>query len=349
MQGHPRHRAVAIGVFCLYCLYCCAAQAAPGTAVGENIPWTGKPFLDNPDSFHFVVIGDRTGGHRPGVFARAMQKINLLQPAFVLSVGDLIEGYTEDEERLAAEWNQVDEAVAGLEMPFFYTVGNHDLGNNLMRDLWHRRLGKDYYHFIYRGVLFISLNTEDPFVELPAEAMERQARLEAMMRQDPASTQQRILERSREQGKGPTLPGSVHISQEQIDFVARTLNDNKDVRWTVILMHKPAWRYGSKAFEAIENLLRGRPYTVIAGHEHYYEYDSRHGRDYIDMGTTGGIWLRDGPGRLDHIAWVTIADSGPEVAIIALEGLFDKFGPAGNADLQRPDDDSEKEYPQDAM
>lgn len=311
----------------LFAIAGCTSNAPRDSEIGNNVPWTDKDFLNDPDDFQFVVIGDRTGGHRPGVFSSAMQQINLLQPEFVVSVGDLIEGYTEDLEVLEKQWNALDATVNALEMPFFYTVGNHDFGNNIMRELWHRRLGRDYYHFIYRNVLFISLNTEDPPVKLPPEVLARQNRLEVMMREDPVGTQEHILQKSRERGNAPPLPGEVAISPLQLDFVKQTLGDHKDVRWTILLMHKPAWQYDSDEFRQIEEMLRDREYTVIAGHEHYYMYTSRHGRDYIDMGTTGGVWLRDGPGRLDHIAWVTMTDSGPLFANIELDGLSDKQGP----------------------
>ena len=62
--------------------------------IAASVPRTDKPFLDTPDSFQFGVVSDRTGGHRPGVFDQAMDKINLLQPEFVMCVGDLIEGYS---------------------------------------------------------------------------------------------------------------------------------------------------------------------------------------------------------------------------------------------------------------
>ena len=308
-------------------LVSCAPIGEKTLSIPEETPWTKKEFLDDPDNFQFVVIGDRTGGHRPGVFSRAMGQINLLQPEFVVSVGDLIEGYTEDTAALNEQWDYLDKTVDTLDMPFFYTVGNHDIGNNVMRDLWHKRLGKDYYHFIYKDVLFISLNTEDPPIELPPEAVAGQLRLEEMMKNDPQGTQQALLERSRKAGNAPSLPGKVEISPAQIAFVKKVLSDNEDVRWTILLMHKPAWQYGDKQFERIEGMLQDRDYTVIAGHEHYYLYSRRHGRDYIDMGTTGGIWLRDGAGRLDHIAWVTMTEEGPVFANISLDGLFDKRGP----------------------
>lgn len=108
------------------------------------------------------------------------------------------------------------------------------------------------------------------------------------------------------------------------NYVEQALADNPDVRWSLIFMHKPAWIYPDKQFSRIESMLEDRPYSVIAGHEHYYTYTKRLGRDYIDMGTTGGIWLHDGPGRLDHIAWVTMTDEGPIFANIKLDGLMDK-------------------------
>jgi len=43
--------------------------------------------------FTFAIVSDRTGWHRPGVFESAMARLNWLSPDFVMSVGDLIEGY----------------------------------------------------------------------------------------------------------------------------------------------------------------------------------------------------------------------------------------------------------------
>ena len=103
-----------------------------------------------------------TGGHRPGVFKKAMGEVNLLQPEFVICVGDLIEGYIEDKEGLNAQWNEFDGFLNQLEMPFFYVPGNHDISNPVMAEEWQRRFGRSYYHFVYRNVLFLCLNSEDP-------------------------------------------------------------------------------------------------------------------------------------------------------------------------------------------
>ncbi len=69
-------------------------------------PWSDKPVLDDPSRFHIAIMTDRTGGHRPGVWMQAVESINLLRPDFVMSVGDLIEGYTENEAQVQKEWKE---------------------------------------------------------------------------------------------------------------------------------------------------------------------------------------------------------------------------------------------------
>ena len=55
---------------------------------GKN-PWTNLRLNNDPREFRFAVISDRTGGHRPQVFSKAIERLNLLQPEFVVTVGDL--------------------------------------------------------------------------------------------------------------------------------------------------------------------------------------------------------------------------------------------------------------------
>ena len=126
----------------------------------ENKPWTYERANDHKNKFNFVVVADRTGGERKGVWQKGIEKINLIQPAFVVSVGDLINGYTEDLETIEAEWQEFNSFVKKLEMPFFYVAGNHDYTNEVMGNEWFKRFGTDYYHFLYKNVLFICLNSE---------------------------------------------------------------------------------------------------------------------------------------------------------------------------------------------
>jgi len=133
---------------------------------GRTNPWTHLNLYNDPNNFQFAIVSDRTGEHRPGVFADAVQKLNLLKPEFVMSIGDLIEGDIEgdieDENELDRQWNEFDGLVNKLQMSFFYVPGNHDITNEVMAKKWRQRLGRSYYHFVYRNVLFLCLNTEDP-------------------------------------------------------------------------------------------------------------------------------------------------------------------------------------------
>jgi hypothetical protein len=97
---------------------------------------------------------------RRGVFARAVKKTSRLHPEFVMSVGDLIDGYTTSPRVWKQQWRNVDSLLQGFDVPFFYLAGNHDISNATLERVWKERLGATYYHFTYRDVLFLCLNTE---------------------------------------------------------------------------------------------------------------------------------------------------------------------------------------------
>src|SRR5216683_5314556 len=125
--------------------------------VEERNPWTHLRMNNDANEFRFAIVSDRTGGHRARVFSQAVEQLNLMQPEFVLSVGDLIEGYTEAPERMAEEWKEFQGYVCKLQMPFFYVPGNHDLTNAAMEKHWKEKFGRRYYSFVYRNVLFLIL------------------------------------------------------------------------------------------------------------------------------------------------------------------------------------------------
>jgi hypothetical protein len=72
--------------------------------------------------------------------------------------------------------------------------------------------------------------------------------------------------------------------------------------------------------------LANRDHTFFAGHLHYYDYDEIDGREYVTMGPAGASFHHEGPGNVDHISWVTMTEDGPQIANIALKGLFDRKG-----------------------
>ena len=254
---------------------------------GNRHPWTNLNFNNDPDNFQFVVIPDYTGGHRQGVLEDVIRKIHILQPEFVISIGDMIEGYTTNETEIKQQWSAYQNLIKDLDMPFFYIPGNHDYTNEVMARIWNEIFGPSYYYFIYNDVLFLCLNTEESL-------------------------------------KGSDKAG---IDEQQYDFVKETLADHPDVRWTFILMHHPVWLNEKSGYwDEIESLLSDRRYTVFAGHNHQYVKYERNNNKYFILSTAGGVSQLRGPnfGEFDHLALVSMTDDGPLLANLLLQGIWDE-------------------------
>jgi len=126
-----------------------------------KLPVTNIVFNDRDDKIQFAIIADINGGNIPGILEDAREKLNKLQPPFVMSVGDLIDGYTRDSALAEKQWIQFNTQVQLLKMPFFYVSGNHDVSNDFLKQQWNKRFGRTYYNFLYKNALFLILDTED--------------------------------------------------------------------------------------------------------------------------------------------------------------------------------------------
>src|SRR5262249_49906520 len=152
---------------------------------------------------------------------------------------------------IAKEWKEFQTYTSRLQMPFFYVPGNHDVSNPGQADLWKARFGRSYYHFLYKDVLYLAVNSDDP-------------------------------NESKEMGK---------IGREQIEYFQKVLKDNPNVRWIFVLLHKPLWtqtNLDTNGWLDMEKALAGRKYTVFAGHIHRYQKFVRQGMNYYQLATTGG-------------------------------------------------------------
>jgi hypothetical protein len=320
-----------------------AAASAPSAgafrsdaAAGGAHPWTRAPRLGG-GPLRFAVIGDNTGISRPGVFDQAMVQLGWLQPDFVLSVGDLIEGYSTDRTQIARQWAAVEASVAKLGCPFIYTLGNHDVSNAETLDAWHERRGAAYYSFTYKGALFLVLNTEDPPTPMAEKTAKTFYSIVDLMQADPDKAM-KVMDQYLS-GKVPGMSSStkgefdalevVKFSDRQLGWVRETLARHPNPHWTFVVMHKPAWKMQSLDFAKVQALLAGRPHTVLAGHTHYFTHEVFDGRDYINMGTTGGIKQQAGPGTMDHAMVVTLTEQGPLYANTRLNGLMNIAGETG--------------------
>ena len=259
-------------LFCLVTVKGYGQSEFTSNVKSAPFPWTHTRFLETNDNFHFAIVSDRNGGCRPGVFDDAVAKMNLLRPSFVMSIGDFIEGYTDDVNTLKPQWTKVESITNTLQPPFFYVPGNHDYGaynespnaRDVREKLWQTLRGPAYYSFVYRNTLFLCLNS------MGAE--------------------------NHHWGLG----------EKQLAWAKEVLAKNPNVRWTFIFLHAPLWKYDGNGslekgnenpqrFVELEKSLNGRNYTVFAGHWHQYTSYNRQGMKYYVLATTGGDSELRGP------------------------------------------------------
>jgi len=261
------------------------------TAVEAKNPWTSLTPNTATDQFQFAIVSDRTGSHRSGVFSKAVEQINLLQPEFVMSVGDLIEGAATVEGN-TKEWDEFDSYAKKFVMPFFYCPGNHDAMSKVKLSVYNERYGRPYYHFLYKNCLFVVLNSNDP-VDV----------------------------------KGLTTYRGNKVGSQQIEWLGGVLKDNPAVRWTFVFLHHPIWanpNFTESGWLECEKLLGGRKHNVYCGHLHTFRMYPRNGTNYYQLATTGGGSAMRGIdyGEFDQCAWITMKGDAPVMANVVLDGVL---------------------------
>ena len=284
-------------------------------------PWTHNRFDNAEDKFTFAIFSDLNGGEREKVFEVAVAQLSLLRPELILSVGDLIDGGTENRETLRQEWESFDVRASRAVAPVFKVGGNHDLTNLTMRDVWMERYGARYYHFIYKNVLFLALDSEDYFDDRMQEIYEARAEyIELRDSMEPEQVKEMKYMKMPERTTG-------EMGKEQSDYFLKVIAEHPNVDWTFLFMHKPIWlKENDPEFAAIESALSNRPYTMFNGHFHSYSHTIKNGRDYIMLGTTGGSQNADNEMSFDHVMMVTMTKDGPTIGNLKLDGILDKRG-----------------------
>jgi predicted phosphodiesterase len=321
------NRLLLVALFVLLLSGCDGASSPDGAPVfqsdvtGDAQPWTSANFDAAEDKFTFAIHSDLTGGERDGIYEIALAQLNLLRPEFIINVGDLIEGGTEDLANINAQWNSFDDRAERATAPVFYVAGNHDRTGSVLQQVWDERQGRAYYHFRYKDVLFLVLDTEDNTAERIQEIFE--ARNYALQFADAGDWE---AFGKTEYASLPENQGG-NITEQQSQYMQDVIAANADVRWTFLFMHKAPWlRDDTTTFADIENAFANRPYTVFHGHVHAYQHQERRGRDYIRLATTGGVQLPENGRSVDHVTLVTVDNEGVDIANLLMEGILDKTG-----------------------
>jgi len=168
-------------------------------------------------------------------------------------------------------------------MPFFYVAGNHDLTNPFMLDVWRKKFGREYYHFVYQDVLFLMLNSEDP----PGKSGISPAQVEyvkQVLQQVPTPRWTIVALHKPLYSMGPDKNGWLEMEQ--------VLSDRP---YTVFAGH--VHRYEK----------------VIRNGRNHYQLATTGGSSKLS-----GI----ASGEFDHITQVTMKPSGPILANLLLDGIL---------------------------
>jgi hypothetical protein len=281
MPHRRSHLALALASVAL--VLCAAAVSSSDRWNFDFAQYRGPNRLEPKDEFRFVMVGDRNGGRVPGLMPQAFREINHLYPDFVISVGDLIDGPTNDPERIPQFWKEFDDEVAILKSPFVYVPGNHDIWNATSKDVYETRYGPSYRSFNYRGLHFITLDTE----------------------------QMDELDRKTDR-----------IDGKQLEWLREDIEQNRNDRPILVFMHKPIWQTGGLA--QAEEVWKGLPVHVFAGHYHRYSYEEINGIPHIVLGAiAGGLRAEGDPlGAFRHYVLATVRDGDMKLALIRLGGVM---------------------------
>lgn len=256
--------------------------------------------------FNFLVFSDRTGSddaEATKIWGKAVQQANRMQPDFVMTVGDLIQGYggreswLEQTAAFLAETNK-------LTIPWYPVAGNHDVywyrdtegrPNDHHESDYESHFGPLWYVFEYDNCWFIVLYSDEGDYET-GEKDYNNAALQKM-------------------------------SDQQYNWLKETLDKAKDADHVFLFLHHPRWlgtHYGD-SWQRVHELLKnaGNVSAVFAGHYHRMLYSQMDGIDYYVLATTGGTFSHYSIDDQHLWYWVAVQPNSYFVSAIPIDAMID--------------------------
>jgi hypothetical protein len=134
-----------------------AASVALLYLVGlRGIPAAGQLKHD----FCFSILGDRTGDADQQVYEQVWKDVDSLHPAFVINVGDTIQGG--NDATADSEWRALRLLWRRYSYPLYFTPGNHDIWSAASRTVFEKETGRPAaYGFNYKNAHFTVLDNSE--------------------------------------------------------------------------------------------------------------------------------------------------------------------------------------------
>lgn len=238
-----------------------------------------------------AILPDRTTGRAWGLpyLATAVRDLERIEPDAVFTIGDMVQGYTRSTGTWDRETDEWFEIASGLPTPAWPVAGNHDIvsgtrdpNDDTFEDRYRDRFGPLRYAVEFDRATIVVGYSEG---------------------------------RRGEEG--------VAFSPEDLAWLDDTLAHAASRELpTVLLVHRPMWRYGSAAWEERVHpmLVEHGVDAVIAGHFHAMQRDpDLDGVQYHVLGSCGGlIDQHPASGQLQHLTFLTIhpgVDDGDSVRV----------------------------------
>lgn len=240
-------------------------------------------FAGPEPQFTFAVVGDRTDDADEAVFEQILSEVSQLNPSLMVSVGDLIQGYTSDSALVEGEWNEILDLLDATGVEYHFTVGNHDIFDGQSAAIYRKRFGAPDKYFRFMDHVFVTLDLS----AYGTAAAIPPAKIEWLTR---------VLEVSK---KSKGIFVFYHKPFWCEDFSAGREN----------LLHNIFKNYPVKA--------------VFTGHYHRYFHDVRDGIQYFGVASSGGVLPPGGRDRGAFYAYMLARVRGESLSVQVLEpGLF---------------------------
>ena len=108
------------------------------------------------ESFSFVILGDRTGEAQFGVYERVWRAAAAENPAFVVSVGDSIEGL--NDATAEDEWRRLEQILTPYrQIPLFVAPGNHDIWSARSQAAFEKHAGHAPHYGFDHGQVHVTV------------------------------------------------------------------------------------------------------------------------------------------------------------------------------------------------
>jgi len=187
-----------------------AGLAFPGITAGQE-----SPARADDGALRFAVLGHIRGDAEGPNFLlpELLSDVRRLGPDMVFLTGDMIWGDVHrdpvDPAIVTAEWEQLDSALATLDVPVYRTPGNHEISDVVARDIYEGRYGLPPRVFDRDGVRFILLTS-------------------AWIPEDGDTSKRRFVR-------------GVQLDSAQVAFLREALDLSGDYEHAFVFMHHLLW------------------------------------------------------------------------------------------------------------